>query len=89
MKRFNCQILELFLFVFQASVQADDFKSIEKRLPLTRESLDSRGLYIYDDGFKFNIWFGTVISPDIAKNLLGSDFAGELSKVLYTLAVKK
>ncbi|KAI5390829.1 hypothetical protein KIW84_075930 [Lathyrus oleraceus] len=73
-------LIRLDEYLQQASVQANDFKSIEKRLPLTRESLDSRGLYIYDDGFKFNIWFGTVISPDIAKNLLGSDFAGELSK---------
>lgn len=82
-------MLELFLLVLQASVQADDLKSIERRLPLTRESLDSRGLYIYDDGFRFIIWFGTVISPDIAQNLLGADFAAELSKVLYISAVEK
>ncbi|XP_061366197.1 protein transport protein SEC24 A-like [Gastrolobium bilobum] len=62
-------------------LKADDLKSIQRRLPLTRESLDSRGLYIYDDGFRLIIWFGTVISPDIAKNLLGADFAAELSKV--------
>jgi protein transport protein SEC24 len=74
---------DLILFVFQPSVQADDFKSIDRWLPLTGESLDSRGLYIYDDGFRFIIWFGRVISPDIAKNLLGADFAAELSKVLY------
>lgn len=64
-------------------VQADDLKSIDRRLPLTRESLDSMGLYIYDDGFRFILWFGRVISPDIAKNLLGTDFAAELSKVVY------
>ncbi|KAK7344298.1 hypothetical protein VNO77_13744 [Canavalia gladiata] len=62
-------------------LKADDLKSINRRLPLTGESLDSRGLYIYDDGFRFIIWFGRVISPDIAKNLLGTDFAAELSKV--------
>ncbi|KAJ1425543.1 Zinc finger, Sec23/Sec24-type [Sesbania bispinosa] len=61
-------------------LKADDLKSINRRLPLTGESLDSRGLYIYDDGFRFIIWFGRVISPDIAKNLLGTDFAAELSK---------
>lgn len=86
----NCQMHELLIPpVFQASVQADDLKSVERRLPLTGESLDSRGLYIYDDGFRFIIWFGRVISPDIAKNLLGADFAAELSKVLYILAIQK
>lgn len=73
--------------MFQASVQADDLKSIERRLPLTGESLDYRGLYIYDDGFRFILWFGKVISPDIAKNLLGADFAAELSKVFYIPAL--
>ncbi|XP_057439079.1 protein transport protein SEC24 A [Lotus japonicus] len=67
-------------YLLKASVQADDLKSIERRLPLTGESLDYRGLYIYDDGFRFILWFGKVISPDIAKNLLGADFAAELSK---------
>ena len=66
---------------FQPSAQADDFKKIEKRLPLTRESLDSRGHYVYDDGFRFILWFGRVLSPDLAMNLLGADFAAELSKV--------
>lgn len=56
---------------------------------MTGESLDSRGLYIYDDGIRFIIWFGRVISPDIAKNLLGADFAAELSKVFYILAIQK
>ena len=65
----------------QPSAQADDFKNIMKRLPLVAESLDSRGLYIYDDGFHFVIWFGRMLSPDIARNLLGADFAAELSKV--------
>ncbi|CAJ1977875.1 unnamed protein product [Sphenostylis stenocarpa] len=62
-------------------LKADDLKIFDRRLPLAGESLDSRGLYIYDDGFQFIIWFGRVISPDIAKNLLGSNFAAELSKV--------
>ncbi|KAK4282694.1 hypothetical protein QN277_014040 [Acacia crassicarpa] len=62
-------------------LKSDELKSIEKRLPLTCESLDSRGLYVYDDGFRFLIWFGRVLLPDIAMNLLGADFAAELSKV--------
>ncbi|KAF4402787.1 hypothetical protein G4B88_010239 [Cannabis sativa] len=60
----------------------DDLTSIEKRLPLTAASLDSRGLYLCDDGFRFILWFGRVLSPDIAMNLLGPDCAAELSKVI-------
>ncbi|XP_047309230.1 protein transport protein Sec24-like At3g07100 [Impatiens glandulifera] len=51
------------------------------RLPLTADSLDSRGVYIYDDGCRFILWFGRMVSPDIAMNLLGDDFATDLSKV--------
>lgn len=51
------------------------------RLPLTVKSLDTRGLYIFDDGFRFVIWFGGSISPDISRNLLGEDFSGDYSKV--------
>ncbi|XVE50786.1 hypothetical protein DITRI_Ditri01bG0190800 [Diplodiscus trichospermus] len=68
-------------YLSKPSALADDFKNIMKRLPLVAESLDSRGLYIYDDGFRFVIWFGRMLSPDIARNLLGADFAAELSKV--------
>ncbi|XP_075673712.1 protein transport protein SEC24 A [Castanea sativa] len=67
--------------LLKASAQVDDFKNLEKRLPLAAENLDSRGLYLYDDGFRFNIWFGRALSPDVAMNLLGADFAAELSKV--------
>ncbi|PON98273.1 Sec23/Sec [Trema orientale] len=62
----------------------DDLTSIEKRLPLSAASLDSRGLYILDDGFRFIIWFGRVLSPDIAMNLLGPEFAADLSKVILS-----
>jgi protein transport protein SEC24 len=48
---------------------------------LTAESLDSRGLYVYDDGFRFVVWFGRMLSPDLAMNLLGQDAAAEFSKV--------
>lgn len=63
--------------ILQPTAQADELK----RLPLVAESLDSRGLYIYDDGFRFVIWFGRMLSPEIAMNLLGQDFAADLSKV--------
>ncbi|XP_047330207.1 protein transport protein Sec24-like At3g07100 [Impatiens glandulifera] len=51
------------------------------RLPLTADSLDSRGIYIFDDGCRFILWFGRMVSPDITMNLLGDDFASDLSKV--------
>lgn len=65
-------------YLIKGSSQADDFKNILKRLPLAADSLDSRGLYIYDDGFCFVIWFGRMVSPDIVTNLLGVDM--DLSK---------
>ncbi|KAM3693658.1 hypothetical protein ACB098_07G000100 [Castanea mollissima] len=74
-------LIRLDEYLLKASAQVDDFKSLEKRLPLAAENLDSRGLYLYDDGFRFNIWFGRALSPDVAMNLLGADFAAELSKV--------
>ncbi|RVW18070.1 Protein transport protein Sec24-like [Vitis vinifera] len=64
-------------YLLKPTAQADELK----RLPLVAESLDSRGLYIYDDGFRFVIWFGRMLSPEIAMNLLGQDFAADLSKV--------
>ncbi|KAM4097439.1 hypothetical protein ACJW30_07G000200 [Castanea mollissima] len=74
-------LIRLDEYLLKASAQVDDFKSLEKRLPLAAENLDSRGLYLYDDGLRFNIWFGRALSPDVAMNLLGADFAAELSKV--------
>ncbi|KAK8313186.1 hypothetical protein V6Z11_D01G092800 [Gossypium hirsutum] len=71
-------------FLLKPSAQTDDFKNIVKRLPLVAESLDSRGLYVYDDGFRFVIWFGRMLSPDIARNLLGPDFAAEFSRVMLS-----
>uniref|UniRef100_A0A7N2L550 Sec23/Sec24 helical domain-containing protein n=1 Tax=Quercus lobata TaxID=97700 RepID=A0A7N2L550_QUELO len=70
-------------YLLKASAQVDDFKNLEKRLPLAAENLVSRGLHLYDDGFRFNIWFGRALSPDVAMNLLGADFAAELSKVFF------
>lgn len=67
----------------QGPTTSDDWSKILKRLPLAAESLDPRGLYIYDDGFRFIIWFGRMLSPDIISNLLGVDLSGftDLSKV--------
>ncbi|KAJ6311659.1 hypothetical protein OIU77_013420 [Salix suchowensis] len=68
-------------YLLKPSAQANGFENIMKRLPLTIESLDSRGLYVYDDGFRFVVWFGRMFSPDAALNLLGQDAAVEFSKV--------
>ncbi|KAA8515259.1 hypothetical protein F0562_018511 [Nyssa sinensis] len=70
-------------YLLKASPLAHELNSFWKRLPLAADSLDSRGLYIYDDGFRFVIWFGRMLSPDIAMNLLGEDFATDYSKVLH------
>ncbi|KAK7818979.1 protein transport protein sec24-like [Quercus suber] len=74
-------LIRLDEYLLNASARVDDLNNLEKRLPLAAENLDSRGLYLYDDGFRFNIWFGRALSPDVAMNLLGADFAAELSKV--------
>lgn len=68
----------------QGSSLDDELKNTIKRLPLTAESLDSRGLYLFDDGFRFIIWFGRMLSPDLSKNLLGQDFAADLSRVSFS-----
>ncbi|PIN18446.1 Vesicle coat complex COPII, subunit SEC24/subunit SFB2 [Handroanthus impetiginosus] len=65
----------------KVSPQMDELDSITKRLPLTAESLDTRGIYIFDDGFRFVIWIGRSVSPDITRNLLGEDFTADYSKV--------
>ncbi|KAL9402553.1 hypothetical protein Peur_006402 [Populus x canadensis] len=70
-------------YLLKPSAQTDEFKNIMKRLPLTASSLDSRGLYVYDDGLRFVVWFGRMLSPDLAVNLLGQDAAAEFSKVSF------
>lgn len=70
--------------LLKTTTSADESSNIWKRLPLTAESLDSRGLYIFDDGFRFVIWFGRMLSPEIAMNVLGDDFTTEYSKVYLT-----
>ncbi|KAL2238824.1 UNVERIFIED_CONTAM: Protein transport protein Sec24-like protein [Sesamum indicum] len=68
-------------YLVKISSQAEELDNIRKRLPLTAQSLDTRGLYILDDGFRFVIWFGRSISPDITRNLLGEEFITDYSKV--------
>lgn len=71
----------------QGPANADNLASHLKELPLASESLDSRGLYVYDDGLRFVIWLGKILSPEIANNLVGVDLSGfiDLSKVWFSL----
>ncbi|CAL1353993.1 unnamed protein product [Linum trigynum] len=74
-------LIQLDDYLLKPSANADEFRKVMKRLPLTADSLDSRGLYVYDDGLQLVLWFGRMLSPDIAMNLLGPDAAAELSRV--------
>ncbi|KAJ0980447.1 hypothetical protein J5N97_008702 [Dioscorea zingiberensis] len=56
-------------------LKASDKSDVLEQLALTTESLDSRGLYIYDNGFNFIIWFGRMLFPDIVTSILGVDFS--------------
>nr|GMD61679.1 protein transport protein Sec24-like At3g07100 [Ipomoea batatas] len=68
-------------YLLKTSPSADESGNMLRRLPLTIGSLEDRGLYIYDDGFRFVIWFGRMLSPDIIKTLMGDDFTADFSKV--------
>ncbi|XP_027175353.1 protein transport protein Sec24-like At3g07100 [Coffea eugenioides] len=73
-------LIRLDEYLLKASF-ADESENVWKRLPLSAESLDSSGIYIYDDGFRFVLWFGRMLSPDIARSVLGEDYATDYSKV--------
>ena len=73
-------LYHIFVTDFQASFTAES-ENVWKRLPLSAESLGSSGIYIYDDGFRFVLWFGRMLSPDIARSVLGEDYATDYSKV--------
>lgn len=64
---------------------SDDFEESTKPLALTAQSLDQRGLYIYDDGFSFIIWFGSMLPSELTNNILG-DLSGipDLSKAVLS-----
>ncbi|XP_065635309.1 protein transport protein SEC24 A-like [Quercus suber] len=65
LKLLYSSLIRLDEYLLKASAQVDDFKNPEKRLPLAAENLDSRGLYLYDNVFCFNTWFGRALSPDV------------------------
>lgn len=70
----------------QATGNTEDVNFL-KRLPLTTASLDPKGLYLFDDGFRFVVWFGRMLLADVITSILG-DLSGihDLSKVWLTSA---
>ncbi|KAJ6854131.1 protein transport protein Sec24-like [Iris pallida] len=61
----------------------DEFEESSKQLALTSQSLDPRGIYVYDDGFSFIIWIGGMVPPVLVNDILGVDssFIPDVSKV--------
>lgn len=66
-------------------MKAADSEDFLRQLPLTIGSLDSRGLYICDDGFSFVFWLGQMLSSDVVNKILGVDSSmfPDLSKVQF------
>ncbi|KAJ4979437.1 hypothetical protein NE237_010217 [Protea cynaroides] len=76
MKLLYPRLIRIDEYLEKGSTKIKDFKNFSKMVPLSTESLDPRGLYIYDDGFRFIIWFGRNLSSAIAFNILGVDLSG-------------
>lgn len=72
--------IEPFVY-FQTPTLDGEFNRVCTRLPLVAESLDSRGIYIFDDGFRFVVWFGRMLPPGLAKNLVEEDSTTDFSRV--------
>ncbi|KAF3646855.1 hypothetical protein FXO38_18952 [Capsicum annuum] len=66
---------------------AEDSEDTWKGLPLASGSLDPQGLYLYDDGVQFVLWFGSMLSPDRVKNFLGENFVADYIKTNFKLSV--
>ncbi|KAI3676429.1 hypothetical protein L1987_86038 [Smallanthus sonchifolius] len=67
-------------YLVKTPTMDDEFGRVCKRMPLVAESLDSRGIYIFDDGFRFVVWFGRMLSLDLARNLVEEDSATDFSR---------
>lgn len=78
----SCLYIKWLTFGLQAPDNSELLNEL-KPLPLTKESLDAGGLYLYNDGFSLILWCGRMLSADIVKNILGIDFSTspDLSKV--------
>ncbi|XP_009629419.1 protein transport protein SEC24 A-like isoform X3 [Nicotiana tomentosiformis] len=81
LKLLYSQLIRVDEYLLKKPSLAEDSIDIWNGLPLAAGSLDPQGLYLYDDGFRFVLWFGRMLSPDILNNLLGENFAADFSKV--------
>ncbi|XP_074276585.1 protein transport protein SEC24 A-like isoform X1 [Silene latifolia] len=85
-------VKSLLKFLYPSLIRVDEFllkassfdlQDVEKsmpHLPLTSQSLDPRGLYIFDDGLRFVIWIGSMLPPEVARSL-NVDYSSDLSQV--------
>lgn len=55
------------------------------QVPLTIQCLDTRGLYLLNNGLSFIVWLGRMLPPDLITGILGANLANfpDLSKVFY------
>ncbi|PKA51992.1 Protein transport protein Sec24-like [Apostasia shenzhenica] len=65
--------------------KANDAEESLKLLPLTAGSLDSRGLFSFDDGFSIVIWIGQMLPTDTIYKMFGVDLLmfPDISKVPF------
>ena len=78
----------IYIWYLQASPTIQEFPGSCHRLPLSAWNLDTRGIYIYDDGFKFVVLFGMIVLPELAVNLLEKGFTTGFSKVCFSVCFR-
>ncbi|KAL3680064.1 hypothetical protein R1sor_023020 [Riccia sorocarpa] len=62
-------------YLYQTAKAKADPVDLPAPLPLSAERLDPRGAYLYNDGLRFVLWVGKVVSPDFVGLLFGSEVA--------------
>ncbi|KAG6540868.1 hypothetical protein Mapa_017742 [Marchantia paleacea] len=62
-------------YIYQTAKSKADPVELPAALPLTAERLDPRGAYLYNDGLRFVLWVGKVLSLDFVGLLYGSEVA--------------
>ncbi|KAJ3670278.1 hypothetical protein LUZ60_010602 [Juncus effusus] len=67
-------------------IKAPQKENIEEeitRLPLTVQCLDTRGIYLLNNGMNFVIWLGRMVPPDLINSIFGPNLANfpDLSKL--------
>ncbi|KAK9154774.1 hypothetical protein Sjap_002254 [Stephania japonica] len=80
----NLPVKRLLKLLYPSLIQIDDYlvkapddardgENYLRKVPLAAENLNPKGLYLYDDGLRFILWFGRMFASDIASDLLGVD----------------